>query len=302
MFVIGFQEALPLLKEELDEYHYAQNLHVLKYLVDGYDAPFWAESMYNTWLDAIRALAADTTGGALPEAARTLAYALKSMHAGLASWAELRHDTILYVKQSYTGVACDYPDGYVEPFPEFFKKIDAFAQSSSTLFAGLDLPSSAQYLKPQVGAYFDALSKAAGTLGAIAAKEVAQQPRSPEETAFLKSIVQADSMCGSPPFSGWYRDLFFDANDTTFEFDPTVADVHTDPNSTDVLHVATGRADLMVMVADTTCGLKAYAGPASSYYEFREPGFARLTDEEWVARLGATEPDRPAWTSTFVAK
>ncbi len=300
MFVLGFQEALPLLKPELDTWHYAQNLDVLKYLVDSYDAAFWGESMYNTWLDAIRSLGADTTAAGYPDAARTLAYAKKSMNAGMASWAELRHDTILYVKQSYTGEGCDYPDGYVEPFPDFFKKISAFATASKAMFDTLDLPASAQYLKPQVAAYFDALSTTAAMLQSIADVEVAQQPRTPDQTAFLKSIVKQEGMCGGPPFSGWYRDLFWDATDTTFEFKPTVADVHTDPNEPAVLHVATGRPNLMVFVANTSCGTKAYAGPASSYFDFQEPGFTRLTDAEWMARLAATEPARPAWTSAFL--
>lgn len=107
-------------------------------------------------------------------------------------------------------------------------------------------------------------------------------------------------MCGAPPFSGWYRALFFDANGKSFEFKPTVADVHTDPNGPAVLHVATGRPNLMVLVANTSCGLKAYAGPASSYFEFADPGFSRLTDEEWMSRLSTTDPARPAWTADFV--
>ena len=41
------------------------------------------------------------------------------MNAQLASWAELRHDTLLYAKQSYTAVpVCDFPDAYVDPYPE----------------------------------------------------------------------------------------------------------------------------------------------------------------------------------------
>ncbi len=305
MFVLGFQEALPLLRPELEKYPYAGNLNVLRGTVDAYDDAFWTESMYNVWLDAIRGLAADTSGAGMPDAARTLAYALKSMHAGLASWAELRHDTILYVKQSYTGASCDYPDGYVEPFPAFFHRIATFAQVSGALFDGLDLGTGAQatWKKTQVKAYFANLATVADTLAAIAEVEVAGQPRTPDQTAFLKSLVQDQGMCGGPQFSGWYADLFFDATDMTFELKPTIADVHTDPNSTQVLHVGTGAPNLMVMTVNTPCGLKAYAGPASSYYEHMEGGFNRLTDEDWLNLLTAGPvPPRPEWSAAFVAE
>jgi hypothetical protein len=299
MFVLGFQETLPLLKEELDTWHYAQNLHVLKFLVDSYDTDFWTRNMYNVWLDAIRALADDTSGETYPEAVRTLEYAHKMMHTGLASWAELRHDTILYVKQSYSGVACDYPDGYVEPFPAFFNRVATFAATSAELLGTLDLPFG--WGPGSAIAYFGKLETAAKTLEGIASKELLQQPRTPDETAFLKSTVVEDSMCGAAPFSGWYTDLFYNGNDMTFQFDPTIADIHTDPNSGSVLHIGTGRANAMVLVADTSCGLKAYVGPVSSYYEDIEGNYTRLTDEEWAARLDmAPPPPRPDWTAGFL--
>jgi hypothetical protein len=302
MFVLGFQEALPLLQDELDAWHYAGNLNVLRTLVEAHDGAFWGESMYNLWLDAIRSLAADTTGAGYPDAAKTLAYARKSMHAGLASWAELRHDTILYVKQSYTGEGCDYPDGYVEPFPAFFHRLESFAAGARALLAATTLPYQGQDHPLNLGSeWFDAMQSAAAMLAGIAEREIANEPRTPEQTAFLRSLVQDEGVCGGPEFSGWYADLFYGVTDQTFEFKPTVADVHTDPNSTNVLHVATGHPDLMVFLANTSCGLKAYAGPASSYYEDLEPNYTRLTDEEWKNRLDAgPEPDRPAWTATFV--
>ena len=41
---------------------------------------------------------------------------MKTLTTQLASWTHLRHDTLLYVKQSYSArTACVYPAGYVEP-------------------------------------------------------------------------------------------------------------------------------------------------------------------------------------------
>ena len=85
-----------------------------------------------------------------------------------------------------------------------------------------------------------------------------------------------------------------------FIFDPTVADVHTDPNAGEILHVGTGYSNLMVLVADSPCGLRAYAGPVSSYYEQVEGGFTRLTDEDWLQQFELDTPSRPVWTEDFV--
>ena len=79
----------------------------------------------NIWLDAIRTLDDDvSTVKNVPESMRTAAWQRKQLRTQLASWAELRHDNVLYGKQSYTGVpACEYPAGYVEPYPRFFSTL-----------------------------------------------------------------------------------------------------------------------------------------------------------------------------------
>ncbi len=294
LFVLGHQEALPILEDQLEEYHYAQNLHVMRSLVDAHGEDFWGLSMYNGWLEAIRSLGIPTTTPSHPAAMRTKAYHLKAMNTALASWAELRHDTILYVKQSYSGVGCDYPDGYVEPVPAFYRKIGLFAAHAQEQLNALPVDLTFQ------ANHFERFTTAAATLEAIATKQLAGEPRSPDETAFIKSLVVEEGMCGGPPVGGWYSELFYDSNDMDFIFDPTIADVHTDPNAGEVLHVGTGYANLMIFVAESPCGLRAYAGPVSSYYEQIEGGFTRLTDEDWLQQHDLDPPSRPAWTADFV--
>ena len=64
--------------------------------------------------------------------------------------------------------------------------------------------------------------------------------------------------------------------------------------------MGTGYSNLMVMVAESPCGLRAYAGPVSSYYEQIEGGFTRLTDEDWLQQHDLAPPSHPAWTEDFV--
>ena len=57
---------------------------------------------------------------------RTEAWQKKELNAALSSWTELRHDTILYAKQSYTPITTGLPPqvtGYVEPVPEFYGRL-----------------------------------------------------------------------------------------------------------------------------------------------------------------------------------
>ncbi len=58
----------------------------------------------------------------------TAAFWQEKMNTQLASWTELRHDNLLYAKQSYTGgTICSYPYSYVEPFPEFYQNLKDFS-------------------------------------------------------------------------------------------------------------------------------------------------------------------------------
>jgi hypothetical protein len=82
-----------------------------------------------SWLASLRELSAPTIESKYPEAMRTRAWAMKTLNTQLASWSQLRHDTILYAKQSYTGGdTCLYPTGFVEPRVEYFGNVYAWRQ------------------------------------------------------------------------------------------------------------------------------------------------------------------------------
>ena len=70
---------------------------------------------------------------------RTEAWQHKQLQTQLASWSELRHNTILYAKQSYTmGATCEYPAGYVEPYPETYAHIKLFAAEAARRIEAAD--------------------------------------------------------------------------------------------------------------------------------------------------------------------
>ena len=64
--------------------------------------------------------------------------AARVLDAQLASWAELRHDTLLYAKQSYSLFpTCEYPDAYVDPYPALWAELAHYAARGAALAAKL---------------------------------------------------------------------------------------------------------------------------------------------------------------------
>jgi hypothetical protein len=110
----------------------------------------------------------------------------------------------------------------------------------------------------------------AGTLKEMAEFQAQGTPFSASHMAFINETVTVQQICGGASANGWYPKLFFWTDST--KFDPTIADVHTQPfdeggNSVGrVLHVGTGHTRLIVLTANTCTGPRAYAGLVSSYF------------------------------------
>ena len=66
---------------------------------------------------------------------KSAAWQQEKMNTQLASWSQLRHDNLLYAKQSYTGgTGCSFPYSYIEPYPEFYGRLKQFAQNAGDFF------------------------------------------------------------------------------------------------------------------------------------------------------------------------
>ncbi len=303
-FALGNNHAITHLTAEMATFPYQGALHAMRWLVDSYEPDFWTGNVYNLWLSALRTLNAPTTAKTFPSAMHTRAWHDKSLRTQLASWAQLRHDTILYAKQSYTGGAvCEYPDGFVEPYPAFFGELAELADTAGQ--ALLNAPFENPSVKTNLQSFFVNWKAHMVALQAIATKELAGAALSTTDIAFLKKTVVLESMCGGPIFTGWYTSLYFQA-DSFDKFRPTIADVHTNPNAgplpgPDVLHVGTSAVDLMVFTSNSCGAARAYVGPVFRYHEVDVKEIRRLSDSDWEAMLKAgTAPGQPGWTASFV--
>jgi hypothetical protein len=325
--VFGNNETIPLLTRRMrsqagkkfrDGLNYQHNLAAVRNLVDRQSESTWRETLYADWLGCLRELSTPTTGGKYPEAMRTTEWALKSTATQLASWTQLRHDTVLYVKPSYSGGnACEYPAGFVEPIPHFWQRYGAMIERTKEVVAKTTFPDGPY---KDVGKYrreswlrgLDAFAKAATMLLAIAEKEVAQMPLNAAEVKFLKDTVVLGGGSGRPPISGWYPNLFMRrsqqmSQDDAHKWVALVADVHTDPPSPPagdpgcVVHQGVGNVDALIIAIDNGQDRMVYAGPVFSHYEFETPNAVRLTNTDWHDALrSGKNPPRPEWTAGFV--
>jgi hypothetical protein len=301
-------QAAVLLRPELESYGYAPKLAAMRTLSDAHGSEFWQANLYNVWLSSLQALSpvaglGQAENAGLSRTMRSEAWGRRLLNTQLASWAELRHDTILYAKQSYTtGAVCDFPDAYVDPYPEFFAKVEAYAATGQALLVQLGVLDDA--LLAGFRKHFELLGSTAGKLRGMAERVRTGAEFTPEMLAFINEAVEVQEVCGGASATGWYPRLFYGSS---VEFDPTVADVHTQPTDEagnpvgKVLHVGTGYARTMVVVADNCSGPRAYLGPVSSYYEHVTSDFERLDDPEWAKRVGRREPTDVPWMTDLVA-
>ena len=292
MAVLASDRARHWLKDLGDDAYerYDEALGKLTAKFGALDEASWNRNMYWSWLYALKALLKPCPS-TYPTFMQTDAWRDKQLSAALASWAQLRHDTILYAKQSYTpratsiGPPPKMVEGYVEPVCEFYARLLALTQMTIRGLTDFDV------LTPAGLARLNALEQVVERLLKISRQELANEKLTADDYAFIRSF--GDSLAGV--VAGVNRE----GTETTI-----VADVHTDANSGQVLEEATGYLHQAVVVYPMPDGgLVAGVGPILTHYEFKHPMADRLTDEAWKKMLQAGQnPPLPEWARSFTAQ
>lgn len=308
LFALGNDATAQLLQPELKNYNYASNLAALRYLVHSYDDEFWNSTYYNMWLNSIRTLNPPADRTKLPAFMQTAAWWQEKMNTQLSSWAQLRHDNLLYAKQSYSGgITCSFPCSYVEPIPAFYTAVEQLARTTQIRLKELAFQD--DYTRIFIHRYFDGVADIMQQLAGIAQKELDGTELSEKEKKFLQSMLfqTPGSGCTGPEYNGWYTHLYLDRNSLE-EKDLVVADVHTAPTDADgapvgwVLHGGTGAINMGVWISAVPGGKQtAFVGPVMSYYEHVTMGFKRLTDEEWANTYNVAPSVRPNFVNLYLA-
>ena len=292
--VLGSARALAILTAADDANYdgYAEQLAKLQDEFAALPEEQWTANLYWNWLHTLRPLL-EVKGEGYPYFMQSPAWVDKDLHTWLGSWTELRHDTILYAKQSYTmietaiGPEPQPARGYVEPQPEVYARLAALtAQMQAGLGERGLVGDEMRWKLDQMGQLLLALT-------AISEKELRGEGLTEEEYTTIRTI--GDTLEGLTTFSEKVKDEITSQADERMAL---VADVHTDLNSNQVLEEGVGDAFPIYVVVLVEGQQVVTMGGVFSYYEFKWPIADRLTDEAWQAL--SPRPDRPGWTGSFI--
>ena len=247
----------------------------------------WTQNLYWLWLFTLFPLL-DPASEGYPGFMLSDAWTDKSLMTASSSWAELRHDTILYAKQSYTelkgGITKTYL-GYVEPYPE------VYARLASLVRLMIDGLSERGLLIGSFSSKLIEIAEVFENLQIISIKELENEPLTDQDIGYINSAamkIEDLASYNDPEYEEWVS-----AADDRMA---VIADVHTDPNTEMVLEVGTGNPFVIyVIVQDHRGNLRLARGGTFSYYEFEQPMTERLTDEEWQDMLDNNPPSLPEW-------
>lgn len=274
--------------------NYDAQLDELTEMIADREPSDWAATVYDAWLYALEPVW-QPLGEAYPDFMRSTAWEVKDLQTGLGSYTELKHDTILYAKQSFAAQGgyepVDYPEPrhWVEPNPVAFQRM---AVVIGLLEDGLTqrelLPSDSDNAE-----LIEALNGFLRRLARLASDELAGEPISAEdnewlgtigsvmEALWIRSSDEVDELTGEFPDQDLHSALIADIMRTTYH----------------VLEIGTGYIDSLYVVVPADDGrFQVAKGGVYSYYEFwRDEGEGRLTDEEWWELLEVDPPERPGW-------
>lgn len=254
----------------------------------------WTSTLYWSWLYALKALLEPAPKG-YPSFMLNAAWQDKSLNTALGSWAELRHDTILYGKQSGAemgdGEEPAAYKGYVEPNVLFWDRLLSLTRQSREGLVARGL------LSDQLKDKFEQFEELLATLKTISEKELRGENLTEDEYQAIRHIggtleyLTLSVMTGNP-------DTWEMVNETDKDM-AVIADVHT--GGARVLEEGVGHANEILVVVPVEGKLVLTRGAVFSYYEFQHPSADRLTDEQWQRMLNTGRaPEPPAWTKSFL--
>lgn len=298
--VLGSKRALEILETEGDtEYtEYYNQLNNLKEEFSLKTIEEWKQNLYWRWFYALLPLLEEKEGTNIAPFMQSPAWVDKELQTVLGSWTELRHDTILYAKQSYTMVSKGMPPepsltyGYVEPYPELYARLEEMMEDLRNNFITLDLD--IEGISEKIKEFEELLDK----LKIISEKEISNTPLDNEEYELIWNI--GSRLASLKEFPSQILEKITSDTDEKMEI---VADVHTDVNTGQVLEEGVGTPFNIYVIIDSARGVRIYRGAVFSYYEFKHPMEDRLTDEKWQEMGENRErPNQPDWVRTFIAE
>ena len=307
MKVFGSKTADWLLKEsDYKKYNGLEGaLNSIQSSLENLKNDYWFSAYYTNILYQIKTLAQFENGTGFYFTEKP-GWNLKAMNSSHGVWAELRHDTILYVKQQYGEMG---GGGFMEP-----------------TFRTKPLPAPVHYLEPNVpfwntsAAAFQKMYEILGKYGYL--DDVTKMVLGSMQQLFVKaaeiSVLEAEDKEVSRNDLTWIsrisRELAYIVlehlggnivDDVDSMKMALVADVYTNAETGMVLETAVGIPyRLYVPLNDGQGGKRIAVGYGFSYYEFNQPMSNRLNNEEWKSIVYKNDSDMkkylPSWMKGMV--
>ncbi len=304
MALLGSKAAANLQQKEQQQHHWANYDRQISKLRGDTEAQLAKPAtFYEQFLYGLETLFLPTSSE--QAFARGEPWQYKNLNCGLASWTELKHDTILYAEQSAAemGGGEEFeippyvppgPKGYIEPNPAFFH------QMTVSIDQLLGVLKNSDYIPDEYVDKFTRFRDLTYRSELIAQKEVSSVPITRQEYDWIKDLRY-----------GFDRSLLLPRGadmikDSSLLQMALVADVATDTVAGRVLEEGVGTPQrIIVVVKDAYGGTRLTVGYVYSWYEFIST--RRWDDAEWKKIIyegdakareqqGVTPP---AWYSTF---
>lgn len=295
MGVLGSDRAYGLLtklyKEDKNWPEYPDRFNELKEKFSALPEVTWRSNMYYGWLWVLKSFTGKA-GTGYPTFMTNTAWRDKSLNTALASWAELRHDTILYGKQSGAemGGGDEPPSikGYVEP------NIDAYERLLWLTKYSRENLSARQILPPDLEGRMLSFEGLLQFLLDCSVKELRNEELTKEEYERIQFYGgELEHLTSSFSEDGL---RWFEITSETDKNMALIADVHTSTGY--YLEEGIGPASEIFAVVPIGGKLYLTRGAVFSYYEFVSD--KRLTDEEWQKSFDeGKRPAMPEWIDSF---
>jgi len=303
--VFGNPRAAQILDDVLNEDRYEGYLDQrakMQAEIQALTAADWQQNLYYGWLYCLLPLQHHRPDG-WPMFMRNLGWRDKSLVTSLGSWAELRHDTILYAKQS--GVECGGGEeppppvpGYVEPEVEVYERLAWLLRLNRDGLRARKLYGEYDSLQEE----FDRFIELCEFLATCSRKELRNEALTVDELRTIEDfggylerlMLSVASLTAEHPYNRWW-----DIENKTDRNMAVIADVHTGGDN--CLEEAVGHAAEIWVVTPQRGKLVLTRGATFTYYEFRQPADDRLTDEQWQEMLKSGKAQgMPAWSSSYM--
>lgn len=268
----------------------------------------WEACVANQWMYTLQSLG--DTAQSLPYFMQSPQWQKKNLNTALASWAELKHDAILYAKQPMLAECGDggpeppVVKGYVEPNVKFWEKAIALVTRMDKVLTTYNLQTEkakAVYERiKEMAEFCRDISKKELNGGKITDEEYNQIEiiGSTVENISLELVSEDNEM-----LQGWSDVVSTDKKVAVVADVFTASGENVAINDKCVLYEGVGPAYEIYVVVEIDGSLYLTRGAVLSYREFtRLLSDPRMTDEEWQEELKKSPTGgTPSWMKEIIA-